>query len=120
MSKDEEHGIPLRVDLVTAMCIESSAQHVAALDQQLGRATTAARGVSRSMKEADDVARAEQRLQEAQQQLQQLQDEMAQEIAALAAIADPAIETTQVAAKKTNVEVRLVALAWTPGSRQDL
>jgi hypothetical protein len=80
----------------------------------LGRATTAARGVSRSMKEADDVARAEQRLQEAQQQLQQLQDEMAQEIAALAAIADPAIETTQVAAKKTNVEVRLVALGWKP------
>jgi hypothetical protein len=83
----------------------------------LGRATTAARGVSRSMKESGDVARAQERLQEAQQQLQDLQNEMEQEIAALGAT-EASIETTQVAAKKTNVEVRLVALAWSPVKSQ--
>ena len=78
----------------------------------LGRATTAARGVSRSMKEAEDVANAQQRLQAAQQELQQLQDELEQEVAALGANTEPSIETTRVAAKRTNVDVTLVALGW--------
>jgi hypothetical protein len=78
----------------------------------LGRATTAARGVSRSMKEAEDVATAQQRLTDAQEELATLQQEMESDAAAIAAASDPEIETMEVNAKRGGVDVRLVALAW--------
>jgi hypothetical protein len=79
----------------------------------LGRATTAARGVSRSVKETEDVARAQVRLTEAQQEFAALQQEMESEAAAIAAPTDPPIETLEVKARRGGVDVRLVALAWT-------
>ena len=51
----------------------------------LGRATTAARGVGRSVKETEDVGRAQQRQQEAERELKALEAELAEEIAALSA-----------------------------------
>jgi hypothetical protein len=67
----------------------------------LGRATTAARGVSRSMKESGDIAQAQERQREAETELE-------------GAAPEAAIETTEVKAKKTGVDVRLVALVWKP------
>jgi hypothetical protein len=64
------------------------------------------------MKEAEDVGRAQQRLEEAQQQLEALQNEMEQEVAAISAQNETSIETIKIAAKRANVEVRLVALGW--------
>jgi hypothetical protein len=79
----------------------------------LGRATTAARGVSRAMKESDDVARAAQQLATAQQELNDLQREVDAAITAVA-LPDAAIplETIEIKPKRGAVETRLLALAW--------
>jgi uncharacterized protein DUF87 len=82
----------------------------------LGRATTAARGVGRSAKEIEDVAKAQQRLQEAQAELAALEAELQQEVAALegAAPGKLEVETIEIKPKRGGVDVRIVALAWKP------
>jgi hypothetical protein len=82
----------------------------------LGRATTAVRGVGRSVKESQDVGLAQQKLAEAQNELKALNDELAEEVAALGATDAAAIDvqTIEVKPKRGGVDVRLVALAWTP------
>jgi hypothetical protein len=82
----------------------------------LGRATTAARGVSRSMKETQDVATAQQRLLEAQQEEAALNAEIEQQVTALSGQAPGAIatETIEIKPKRGGVEVQIVALAWQP------
>ena len=82
----------------------------------LGRATTAVRGVGRSMKESQDVTRAADKLTAAQEELKALEAELNEEIAALTAV-DPAaadVQTIEVKPKRGGVDVRLVALAWKP------
>src|SRR5687767_3343311 len=81
----------------------------------LGRATTTARGVGRSMKEAADVAKAQERQRAAEEELQALEAELQREVQALVDGApDAAIETAEVKPKRAGVDVRLVALAWRP------
>ena len=74
---------------------------------------SAARGVSRSSKEAADVAQAEQRQREAEEELKAIEAELEREVQELQdAAPDAEIETTEIKAKKTGVDVRLVTLAW--------
>ncbi len=83
----------------------------------LGRATTAARGVGRVLKERQDVGRAEETVEALQKQLADLEAEFNAEMAASEAKADPLterLETVALRLKKTNISVRLVALVWTP------
>jgi hypothetical protein len=82
----------------------------------LGRATTAARGVGRAVKETQDIARAQEREQEAEAELKALEAEIAEHVAALGAGADAAVplETIEIKPKRSAVDVRLVALAWKP------
>jgi hypothetical protein len=82
----------------------------------LGRATTAVRGVGRSVKESQDVARAQEKLAAAQEELAALESELNEEVAALTAVdpAGAAIETIEIKPKRGGVDVRLVALAWKP------
>jgi hypothetical protein len=82
----------------------------------LGRATTAARSVGRSMKEAQDVERAQVRLREAEAEFAAIEAELEQAIAALdrATGASMPIDVIAIKAKRTGVDVRLVALAWQP------
>jgi len=81
----------------------------------LGRATTAARGVSRSMKESGDIAQAQERQRHAEAELKEIQAELEREVQELQDGApDASIETTEVKPKKAGVDVRLVALAWKP------
>jgi len=82
----------------------------------LGRATTAARGVSRSMKESQDIAAAQQRLLEAQQEEAALNAEIEQQVAALSGQSpgDVPIETIEIKPKRGGIEVQIVALAWQP------
>jgi hypothetical protein len=82
----------------------------------LGRATTAARGVGRTMKETEDIARAQAKQQAAEAELKALEAEIAEEVAALGAATDGAvtIDTVEIRPKRGSVEVRLVALAWQP------
>ncbi len=83
----------------------------------LGRATTAARGVGRSMKEAQDVERAEETVAAVRQQLADLDDQFKTETAAIEKSGDPqteSLETVTVKPTKANITVRLLSLAWAP------
>ena len=81
----------------------------------LGRATTAARGVSRSMKEAEDVKRAAQSVEGIQAQIAELEAQLRDETTALdTTLASGPLDTLSVAPKKTGITVQVVALVWIP------
>jgi hypothetical protein len=82
----------------------------------LGRATTAARGVGRSMKEADDVRRASENVGALQQQLKELDDLVTEDTQGIAASFDAPVELERVslAPKRGQVAVQFVALGWNP------
>ena len=83
----------------------------------LGRATTAVRGAGRSMKEADDVDRAEENVAAIEQKLADLDTEFKAETAALEGAFDPQTEELgKVSLKptKANIAVKLLTLAWAP------
>jgi hypothetical protein len=79
----------------------------------IGKAATAARGVSRSMKEGSDVASAQQSAESIRQQIADLETEAEAGAAALRAT-DPVIETLEVKPTRTGITIRLLALAWRP------
>ena len=83
----------------------------------LGRATTAVRGVSRSMKESSDVGRAQETVEAVNQQLADLDAQLKSGIEAIQQAGDPQTETLEkVSLKPTraNIDVKLVTLAWVP------
>jgi hypothetical protein len=83
----------------------------------LRRATTAARGVGRTVKETQDIGRAKETVEAVQQQLAQLEEELQAEIAGVEARFDASSEPlTTFACKptKSSIAVRLVALVWAP------
>ena len=83
----------------------------------LGRATTAARGVGRSIKETQDIGRAKETVEAAQQQFDQLEEQLREETSAIDTRFDAAsepLESISCKPKKANIAVRLVALVWAP------
>lgn len=83
----------------------------------LGRATTAVRGTTRSMKEANDVNRAEENVAAIAQKAADLDAEFKSETAILERSLDPQTEElgkVSLKPKKVNIDVKLVALAWAP------
>ena len=83
----------------------------------LGKATTAARGVGRTMKESQDIERARQTLAAAEQQKAELEAQAQADIDALGGALDPLGETLEpvtLKPKRTEVTVQMVALAWVP------
>jgi hypothetical protein len=87
----------------------------------LGRAATAARSAGRIRKEAQDVQRASESLAALEQQLADLDAQFKYESAALQAKLDPlteSLETIEIRPKKTDVALKLVALAWAPYSQE--
>ncbi len=83
----------------------------------LGRASTAVRGVGRSMKEHQDIGRAEDTVEAVDQRLADLEAELRADMDALEAKLDAQteqLETISIKPKKTNIAVQLVALAWAP------
>jgi len=83
----------------------------------LGRATTAARGASRIMKESQDIKRAQETVATYQQRLQELESSFKSETDALAAKIDPLteeLEQVSVRPAKKDISVRLTSLVWMP------
>ena len=83
----------------------------------LGRATTAVRGAGRSVKEAEDVDRAEENVAAIEQKLADLDAEFKAETAGLERSLDPQTEELgKVSLKptKANIAVKLLTLAWAP------
>ncbi|PYV13207.1 MAG: ATP-binding protein [Acidobacteria bacterium] len=73
----------------------------------LGRAATAARGASRTLKEAGDVARARDTVEAVRRQIADLESQLREETAVLQSRIDPASETLETI-------TGLVGLAWVP------
>jgi hypothetical protein len=84
----------------------------------IGRATTAARGVGRTMKEASDVKRAAETVESVRASMAVLEGQLAEDLAAVSARLDQAapLERISLAPKRGQVEVQFVALAWSPAS----
>ena len=83
----------------------------------LGRATTAARGVGRSMKESQDVTRAQDTVEAIAQQQSDLDGQFKEETAALERETDPLtenLEKVNLKPTKANIAVKIVTLAWAP------
>ncbi len=82
----------------------------------LGRATTAARGVSRTMKEAGDVQRASETADAVRAQAKELDDQVREETQTIAAAFDrpPVLERVTLLPGRSQVSVQLVALGWDP------
>ena len=82
----------------------------------VGRATTAARGMGRSMKEAEDVQRAGEVVKNLQEQLAAFDETVREETQRIADSyeATPELETITVAPKRGQVAVQFVALGWDP------
>jgi hypothetical protein len=81
----------------------------------IGRATTAARGISKVAKQRDDVGRAEDNLETLNSKLQLLTSQFQAEAQEVAGKFDPlkeTLESVSVPLKKTNITVKLLALAW--------
>ncbi|HEY0728103.1 MAG TPA: hypothetical protein VGD38_08555, partial [Pyrinomonadaceae bacterium] len=85
----------------------------------LGRATTTARGVSRTMRESDDVGRAEDNVAAISQRLADLEAEFKAEVETLERSFDPTteqLETLSLKPTKANINVKLLTLVWAPYS----
>ena len=83
----------------------------------LGKATTAARGVSRSMKESQDVGRAQETSSAVAEQLTSLDEEFKSETEKLDRTFDVQTEELgKVSLKptKANISIKLLTLAWAP------
>ena len=83
----------------------------------MSRASTAARGVSRTLKEREDVGGANLGLEAVRAKRAELEAELAAEIQKLGTDNDPAqfaIDTTSVRPRKSDITVTSVALVWVP------
>ncbi len=83
----------------------------------IGRAKTAMGGVGRTMKERQDVQRAQETVVATQQRLKQLEADFQSDTNALAAKMDPLSEQLEIISirpSKTDVTIQLLALGWLP------
>jgi phage host-nuclease inhibitor protein Gam len=81
----------------------------------VGRATTAARGMGRVARESQDIARAQQNVSAIQEQLNELESAVQSDIAGIDATYHPQtepLETVALKPKRGGIQVRLVALTW--------
>lgn len=79
----------------------------------IGRATSAARSVSRAAKQKEDVGRAEENLAVLESRLHELNLQFQGEAQAIAdRFGTSELSTIAIAAKKTNINVRFLGLAW--------
>ncbi len=84
---------------------------------RLGRATSAARGFGKASRQADQVRHAQDTLAAYERQLYELEAELEAELRQIEERLDPLREELQVLQlkpRKTDVDIRLLALAWCP------
>jgi hypothetical protein len=87
----------------------------------LGRATTAARGVGRTVKESEDIDRAAENVQALRQQLSDIESQLKAETDQAISAIDPqneSLQTVELRPKKSNIAIRVLSLSWVP-YRQD-
>jgi hypothetical protein len=82
----------------------------------LGRATTAMRGAGRAAREHGDIAFAQESAEAVRGQMRDLESELNAELTPLQATTTPVVEETIVRARKSDIGVDRVALAWFPST----
>ncbi|MFM8494129.1 MAG: helicase HerA domain-containing protein [Planctomycetia bacterium] len=83
----------------------------------IGKAATSMRSASRAARQQADVAHAEESLTTLEERRQALEDEVAEELERIRVDADPDridLETIEIPARKTDIAVEDVVLAWVP------
>lgn len=88
-----------------------------AAKSNIGKATTAARSVSRAMSQRGDVNRAEESAEALQAQMKDLEAEFQAETAKMEASNDPAnelLESRSIKPKKADIQVQMCTLVWLP------
>jgi hypothetical protein len=83
----------------------------------LGKATTAARGMGRTMKESQDIERAKESLAAAQREKAELEAGLQAEIDTIVGSLEPLsepLETVTLRPKRTEMSSETLVLAWTP------
>ncbi len=83
----------------------------------IGRATTAARGAGRAIKERGEIGAARESVEDLRQKLAEMEEEFQAEVVKTEVATDPAsvpLETVEVRPKKTDVSVTRLSLVWTP------
>ena len=87
---------------------------------KIGRGVSASRGIGRASKQSSDIEIAEEALRDKEESLEDLRDEMQQDIDALEEKFDAAnieLEEMPLKPRKTDIDIRRVALAWVPVGR---
>jgi hypothetical protein len=87
--------------------------------RNVGRATTAARGLGRASRERGDVKRAEERVASEEQKLKDLEKDLEERLATLRREHDPAsleLEVLEIPPRKSDLSVERLALAWLSAS----
>lgn len=87
----------------------------------MGRAASTVRSAGRSMDQSGDVARAQETVAALEKQLADLDEQFHAEVAEMTASFEhrsTEISTLELRPKKTDIQVRLVALVWLPHTRQ--
>lgn len=83
----------------------------------ISKVATAAKGIGRARQQSQEQGMAEETVEALQQQYEALQEDLKQQSDMIATSVGPAneeFETVAVRPKKTNISVKLCALAWTP------
>lgn len=83
----------------------------------LSKASSAMRGVTRSIEQSQDIENAEETIEAIQQQIAELDAEFKAEVEALEDRIDPmseTLETVQIKPRKSDLRVQLLTLAWAP------
>jgi hypothetical protein len=80
----------------------------------VGRAATAARGVSRAARERGDIDRAEERVEDLRAELAELEAALERDVAGLEAAPEPQVEGKRIAPRKSDLDVEALALVWVP------
>ena len=112
-----EEGQARKAKLDTAVSIGATVIDAVFGRRSLGRATTASRGVGRSIEQAGDVGRATENLETLRAQLAQMDAELQADIRELDARIDPLgepLSAIPLRPEKDDVTVSLVAIGWLP------
>jgi len=84
----------------------------------VGRATTAARGMGRAAREREDAARAEESVEELRARLAEIEARIEADLAEAAGAVDPAsiaLEPLEIRPRKSDISVTRVGILWAPG-----
>ena len=112
----KQQGLQTAISFGTTLLSAFTGRKVASAST-LGKAATAARGVSRTMAASQDIGRAGETVEAYKKQQADLQAQFDEEVAALAVKIDPQnenLDTILIKPRKSDINIQLLAFTWAP------